>query len=95
MWAWVIYTKIVTSMKRLPGFNSSRLASIIIAAVLVLVPFQGFLTVWGSSLVGHYTALRLWDEVALLVLVGIVCYWLVRDAELRSWFAGSLLVRLD
>jgi hypothetical protein len=73
---------------------ANRLAEYFVVAVLVLVPFQAFLTVWGSSLVGHYTALRLWDDVVLLALFGIVCYWLARDRNLRSWFTGSLLVRL-
>jgi O-antigen ligase len=39
------------------------------AAILVLMPFHAFLTVWLSSGLGHYTALRLWKEVVLLILV--------------------------
>jgi len=73
---------------------ANRVAECLVVAVLVLVPFQAFLTVWGSSLVGHYTALRLLDDVALLALFGIACYWLAKDKNLRSWFTGSLLVRL-
>jgi len=72
----------------------NRLADYLVAAVLVLVPFQAFLTIWASSLLGYYTALRLWDDVVLLVLLGIACYWLAKDKDLRSWFTGSLLVRL-
>jgi len=79
-------------MKRIS--TSGNIANWLVAIVLVLVPFHAFLTVWGSSLIGHYTALRLWDDVILLVLFGISVYWLVRSADLREWFAGSLLVRL-
>jgi len=72
----------------------ARLSNYLVALVLALVPFHGFLTVFGSSLVGHYTALRLWDDVLLLVLLGVSCWWLARDKPLRDWFFGSLLVRL-
>ena len=74
--------------------RSGKVADYLIAIVLVLVPFQAFLTVFGSSLVGHYTALRLWDDAVLALLLCLVGYWLVRDKALRSWFARSLLVRI-
>ncbi len=51
--------------------------------IFVLVPFQGFLTVWGSSLVGHYTALRLWDEALLAVCVIGAIYLLIADQKIR------------
>lgn len=81
-------------MKRLLGWNSSRLTALLITLVLLLVPFQAFLTVWGSSLVGHYTALRLWDDTVLVLLIAAACVQLARNAETRAWFTGSLLVRL-
>jgi hypothetical protein len=39
----------------------------LIATIIALVPFQAFITVWPASNFGHYTAFRLWDEVALAV----------------------------
>ena len=75
-------------------FISSKLGQYIVGIVLALVPFHAFLTVWGSALVGHYTLLRLWDEFALLLLVGTACFWLTRNKVLRTWFFSSLLVRL-
>ncbi|MCA9325302.1 hypothetical protein KDA23_04540, partial [Candidatus Saccharibacteria bacterium] len=49
----------------------------ILAVIFILLPFHAFLTVWGSSLLGHYTVLRLWKEVLLVVAglmaIGIVC----------------------
>ncbi|HEY4160978.1 MAG TPA: O-antigen ligase family protein [Candidatus Saccharimonadales bacterium] len=74
--------------------RANRFADYLVAVVLAGVPFYALLTVWGSTLVGHYTALRLWDDVLLLVLFGVCCWWLARDRALLAWFARSLLVRL-
>lgn len=76
------------------SITSSRIANLLVAVVLVLVPFHAFLTVWGSSLVGHYTVLRLWDDLVLVILLGVAVFWLASDKVLRGWFMGSLLVRL-
>lgn len=84
---------IVTLMK-LTFSPRNKVASYLVMTVLVLVPFHGFLTVWGSALVGHYILLRLWDDALLAILVVVVTVWLIRDKELRQWFSGSLLVRL-
>jgi O-antigen ligase len=73
---------------------SKSLANYLAAAVLVIAPFHAFLSIWGSSLVGHYTVLRLWDDVLLALLVGVISFWLVRDKPLRVWLFGNLLVRL-
>ncbi|HSX04868.1 MAG TPA: O-antigen ligase family protein [Candidatus Saccharimonadales bacterium] len=69
-------------------------ANWLVAVVLAGIPFHAFLTVFGASLVGRYTLLRLWDDVLLLLLAGLVGYWLVMDRALRKWFTTSLLVRL-
>lgn len=45
---------------KIPGF--------LVAAVLMLVPFHAFLTVWTSTILGHYTLLRLWPECMMLLL---------------------------
>ncbi len=64
--------------------------AIIAMLILLIMPFHAFLTVWGSSLIGHYTALRLWKEVLLLgCFVGLV-YLLATDQKIR----GSTLPRL-
>ena len=62
--------------------------------ILLLMPFQGFLTVWGSSLVGHYTALRLWKEGLLLICVVGVLYLLAFDHKIRSHTLTRRLVWL-
>ncbi len=55
----------------------------IIVLILVLVPFHATLTVWLSSIVGHYTALRLWKEALLLVLSTAIVWLVIRDKTLR------------
>jgi hypothetical protein len=65
-----------------------------VALILVLIPFHAFLTVWGSTLLGHYTLLRLWKEL-LLVPLSLAALWMVlRDQTLRRQFLGSWLFRL-
>jgi len=61
----------------------SALASIVMV-ILVVLPFHAFLTVWGASIVGHYTALRLWKEVLLLLCVIGVLYLVLMDHKIRS-----------
>lgn len=57
--------------------------SIISMLIILLVPFQGFLTVFGAHLIGHYTALRLWDEILLVVVVVGIFYLLLTDSKIR------------
>src|ERR1017187_1665598 len=52
--------------------------------IILLMPFHAFLTVWGASLFGHYTALRLWKEALLLLSVIGVLYLLATDQKIRS-----------
>ena len=54
------------------------------AALVALVPFHAFLSVWAASHVGHYTAVRLWKEYLLLVLLLMVVGGLPK-LVLRSW----------
>ena len=79
---------------KLTSVSLGRAAAALVAAVLCLVPFHGFITVWASTLVGHYTALRVWDDALLLLVFAIACVWLARDRKLWRWFTHSLLVRL-
>ena len=62
----------------------TRVLSIVIAIVLVLLPFYGFMTVWGASLIGHYTLVRLWKEyvIAAVGLVGLLL--LIWDRPIRK-----------
>lgn len=62
--------------------------------IFFLVPFHAFLTVWGSSMLGHYTALRLWKEVLLALSVVGVLYLLATDKKIRSHTLSRRLVWL-
>ena len=50
--------------------------SVMVMLVIFLMPFHAFLTIWASDIFGHYTALRLWKEV-LLVIAGIGALFLI------------------
>ena len=77
------------TLKNLPLYLSW-----LIGLILVLLPFHAFLTVWASSLAGHYTLLRLWKEFLLIPLSLGATYLLVRDKVLLRRFKASWLVRL-
>lgn len=72
--------------------------SYLVAVVLLLVPFHAFLTVWASTTVGHYTLLRLWPEMVILVLAlwilvsgGVLSIWReMRVSKLAWWIAAYL-----
>jgi hypothetical protein len=87
------FIMIVTLMKylRVPQLT---LPELLTTTVLFFVPFHAFITIWASTLVGHYTVLRLWDDVLVFGLMIIACIWLARESDLRKWFFSSLLVRL-
>lgn len=63
-------------------------------AIIVVMPFHAFLTVWLSSIFGHYTALRLWKEV-LFVVCGLgALYLLATDTKIRNFTLSRRLVWL-
>lgn len=64
----------------------------LVMLILLLMPFHGFLTVWGSSMFGHYTALRLWKEALLVVCVAGVLYLWAFDHKIRTHTLSRRLV---
>jgi hypothetical protein len=71
----------------------SSVASLIII-ILVLMPFHAFLTVWLSSIYGHYTAIRLWKEM-LLAICGLgVLYLMAADVKIRTMTLSRRLAQL-
>ena len=44
----------------------------LLTLIMALLPFHAFLTIWLSTFVGHYTALRLWKEVLTLIGIGFL-----------------------
>ncbi len=66
-----------------------HILAIVIAVVIILLPFHALLTVWLSSLVGHYTLLRLWKEILLVVAGLITLILLARDKLMRQALYAS------
>lgn len=63
----------------------------VVIVILLLMPLHAFLTVWGSSLFGHYTALRLWKEALLAIgSLGLI-YLLLADRTIRGHTITRLL----
>jgi hypothetical protein len=83
-----------TSKPTASRVKSANWAVYITGAIIVLLPFHAFLTVWLSSIFGHYTALRLWKEVLLFGLIAGAKYTLIRNRELRRTFLNSRLNQL-
>jgi hypothetical protein len=82
-------------MRRFTPVNKlAHSLSWLVAIILALLPFHAFLTIWLSSLVGHYTLLRLWKEFLLVPIVLGSLYILWKDPSLRRRFFGQWLVRL-
>jgi hypothetical protein len=71
-------------MRRITPVNKMIIGlSWLIAIILVLLPFHAFLTVWFSSFLGHYTALRLWKEFLLVPIVLGALYLLWKNPAQR------------
>ncbi|HUD10534.1 MAG TPA: O-antigen ligase family protein [Candidatus Saccharimonadales bacterium] len=70
----------------------TRIISLTIAVILVLLPFHAFLSVWLASQVGHYTALRLWKEYLLAIMGLIAVVLLARDKALRTRLGEQRLI---
>jgi len=66
----------------------------IVMAILLLMPFHAFLSVWGASLFGHYTSLRLWKEGLLALCTISAIYLIATDHKIRSHTLTRRLVWL-
>ena len=65
-----------------------------VGLILFSVPFYALLTVWGSSLVGHYTYLRLYTEVILIICTVAAIYLVSLDKKIRQKLFSSKLMWL-
>jgi O-antigen ligase len=64
----------------------------LIIVILALIPFHAFLTVWLSSLVGHYTSLRLWKECLVAICFIATLYIYITDKSIRKFLNNSRLI---
>jgi len=81
-------------MNRTAPVKLAVILSWMAGAVIFLIPFHAFLTVWLSSLVGHYTLLRLWKEFLLVPIVLGAVYLLFTDRILRRRVLSLWVTRL-
>jgi hypothetical protein len=71
-----------------------RVVEVVLAGVLVLVPFHALFTTWAGSNFGHLDAFVIWKEV-IIVAITLPALWLVgRDVKLRQWLRYNWLARL-
>ncbi len=66
----------------------------LVAAVIFLVPFHAFLTVWLSSLVGGYTWVRLWPSYITVLVAAILIVPMVVSRSRSNNYRDSILVKL-
>jgi hypothetical protein len=72
----------------------TKVGAWLIAAMLVLLPFHAFLTVWIGSRFGIYEIARLWDDFLLVGLAGLTAALALYDRRLWSQLKKNLIVRL-
>ena len=90
----MIVTLMTSSRPTLKKLKIPSLIAGATAVIFCLLPFHAFLTVWLSSLIGHYTALRLWKEVLLVVCALGMAYLIFADGKVRSYTLTRRLVWL-
>lgn len=65
-------------------YNILSWVSWITMLIFLVIPFHAFLTVWGADLFGHYTALRLWKEVLLVIASLGLLFLIAFDRKIRT-----------
>ncbi len=78
-------------MKNITLAKPTIIATYILAAVLVLVPFHAFLTITLAGLTGNYDLLRLWKEIILLLLSPLAAVLLWKTPEVWQRSRGNWL----
>src|SRR3989344_2791818 len=77
------------STNRLP-----KILACISAAILILLPFHAFFTVWLASWTGHFDLVRLWKELLMVPLVFGAVWLIYKDKNLWHKLRKNTLVRL-
>lgn len=65
-----------------------------IAVILAVIPFHAFLAVWGASIFGHYTLIRLWKDLLLTVLFVLAVWLVIKNRPLLQAMRKSRLFKL-
>ena len=62
--------------------------------ILLAMPFHALLTVWAASIIGHYTAVRLWKEFLLILCLIGTLFLMVTDRKIRFHTLSRRLVQV-
>lgn len=71
-----------------------KILSLVVAGILVLLPFHALLTTWLGSNIGHIDLVRIWKEILIIFMLPFVGWLIYRSDELRSWFRSSPILWL-
>ena len=80
-------------MKKVALSQITSVCAVLVATVLVVLPFHAFLTVWAGSSLGHYDTFRLWIELVLAPLGVWAAVAIGRDVTYRrAWLRDPLVL---
>lgn len=68
--------------------------SVVIVAVLLLLPFHAFFTTLIGSNTGHLDLVRIWKELIIVALFPGSIWLMLKDESLKNWFFHNWLPRL-
>lgn len=68
----------------LKKYSLVDVSAYVIVLILAVIPFHAFLSVYASSLIGHYTLIRLWKEYLLALLLLSCIFIFFKDKKLRT-----------
>ncbi|HUC96034.1 MAG TPA: hypothetical protein VMR76_03740, partial [Candidatus Saccharimonadia bacterium] len=74
--------------------RASRLITVVIAFILVVLPFHEFLTTWLGSNFGHLDLFRVWKEIVLVLLIFPTSYLVLKKKQLLSFLIRDKLTIL-
>lgn len=72
----------------------SNIVGIVVAIIIILLPFHEFLATWAASNFNHYDLFRVWKEILILIISPLVLYLIYKTPKLRTWFKNDWIVRL-
>ncbi len=72
----------------------SNIVGLVIATIIILLPFHEFLTTWTGSNFNHLEVWRIWKEILILLLTPLVIFIALKTPKLRQWAKKDWLFRL-
>ena len=81
-------------MKQSLTTRLSNIAGIVIAIIIILLPFHEFLSNWTASNYNHYDLIRLWKEVLLVIISPAVIYIAYKTKPIKDWLSRDILIKL-